>query len=963
MSRKTYWSAWVLIAAMWIAGCSGGSGKKSEAIAATSGTPQSATVNTAFGAPLVATVMNGTSPVSGVVVTFAAPASGASGTFAGGANTATTNASGVATSAAFSANATAGAYMVTASASGATGTATYSLTNTAGAAATIIATSGSSQSATVSTAFAAPLVATVEDSGSNPVSGVVVTFTAPASGASGTFAGGANTATTNSSGVATSAVFTANATVGGPYIVTAKAAGVAATVTYNLTNTAPAPEAIAATSGTPQSAAISTAFAAPLVATVTKAGAGVSGAVVTFTAPATGASGTFAGGVNTATTNASGVATSAIFTANATVGGPYIVTAAVSGVATPANFSLTNTASAPETIAATSGTPQSATVSKAFAAPLVATVSKSGAGVSGVVVTFTAPATGASGTFAGGVNTATTNASGVATSAVFTANATAGGPYNVTATATGIATPANFSLTNTAAATSSSFSFSLSGMEEINDGPNFYALAGAVQIDPTGKVLGGEQDYNDAFGLTSPSGGDKITGGTLTVSGTTGQGTLTLTTNNTSIGKSGTETLGVQFVNANHAMVEQFDGTATSSGSMDLQTLSGSLAKNFAFTMSGVDPDYNPIGVGGVFAVTSPSVSGKFDANDDGTVTTGTAFSGTISAVDSYGRGTITGASFAVKLTYYMVGPEVMRIVDMDADDSAGGTAYGQGTGTFSNAALSGISVLSLAGNSFSNNYGAVAIITASNTGSSPSDFSGGGDDNELANSVQAFNATISGTYSVQSNGYGSLTIKAGSLGDISALGLYVTDPKLNLLDPNNTTSGTGGGLLLDLADSLASGVGLVTPQTDPSSASFTGSYAFGAQAYNTFNSGCQLCEFDFVAQGKMTSGTLNGTALISDPFNTLTGSQTDSGATFTGTPRPDSNGAGRYTMSKGNTPSNPLVLTIGAASGPFDLVIDQANGGQLFWLGADENGVWLGTLQQQGSLTGLAAAATANAK
>jgi hypothetical protein len=49
-------------------------------------------------------------------------------------------------------------------------------------------------------------------------------------------------------------------------------------------------------------------------------------------------------------------------------------------------------------------------------------------------VTFTPPATGASGTFAGGTNTAVTNASGVATSGTFTANATVGGPYNVTAT-------------------------------------------------------------------------------------------------------------------------------------------------------------------------------------------------------------------------------------------------------------------------------------------------------------------------------------------------------------------------------------------------------------------------------------------------------------------------------------------------------------------------------------------------
>jgi hypothetical protein len=419
-------------------------------ITATSGTPQSTTISTAFAAPLVATVKDsGNNPVSGAIVTFAPPSSGASGTFAGGVNTATTNASGVATSATFTANVVAGGpYNVLASVGGVATSAVFSLTNKTGPAAKVAATSGSGQSTAISTVFAAPLVATVLDAGNNPVSGALVTFTPPASGASGTFAGGVNTATTNASGVATSAVFTANATAGGPYDVVASATG-ATSANFSLTNTAGAAAKVAATSGTPQTATISTAFAAPLVATVTDAGNNpVSGVVVTFTPPGSGASGTFAGGVNTATTNASGVATSATFTANATAGGPYNVVASATG-ATSANFSLTNKAGAAAKVAATSGTPQSAAISTAFAAPLVATVTDaSNNPVSGVVVTFTPPASGASGTFAGGVNTATTNASGVATSATFTANATAGGPYNVVASATG-ATSANFSLTNT----------------------------------------------------------------------------------------------------------------------------------------------------------------------------------------------------------------------------------------------------------------------------------------------------------------------------------------------------------------------------------------------------------------------------------------------------------------------------------------------------------------------------------
>src|ERR1044071_2191593 len=86
---------------------------------------------------------------------------------------------------------------------------------------TITATAGTPQSAVIGTAFSTQLQATVRDNGGNPVHGASVTFTAPASGASGTFAGGTTTATvtTNSSGVATAPVFTANG-VAGAYSVT-----------------------------------------------------------------------------------------------------------------------------------------------------------------------------------------------------------------------------------------------------------------------------------------------------------------------------------------------------------------------------------------------------------------------------------------------------------------------------------------------------------------------------------------------------------------------------------------------------------------------------------------------------------------------------------------------------------------------------------------------------------------------
>jgi hypothetical protein len=53
------------------------------------------------------------------------------------------------------------------------------------------------------------------------------------------------------------------------------------------------------------------------------------------------------------------------------------------------------------------------------------------------------------------------------------------------------------------------------------------------------------------------------------------------------------------------------------------------------------------------------------------------------------------------------------------------------------------------------------------------------------------------------------------------------------------------------------------------------------------------------------------------------------------------------------------LGVTISADPATYNSVIYQADGGQLFWIdeNADGNSVFLGSLQQQGSLTGLPAA------
>jgi len=214
-----------------------------------------------------------------------------------------------------------------------------------GVPASITASAGDGQTTVYGTPFANPLVATVKDSSGDGVPGVAVTFTAnPGSnGQSGRFSNstGTITVTTNNSGLASSGTFTANSQVG-PYTVTATTGSLSAT--FNLANTPGAPASIALTSGSGQGATIGTAFANPLIATVTDAGGHpVPGATVTFTAP-TGltSSVVFSNASSTISeaTDLLGEASSGPMTANGILGGPYDVQASVGSIAI--NFQLTN---------------------------------------------------------------------------------------------------------------------------------------------------------------------------------------------------------------------------------------------------------------------------------------------------------------------------------------------------------------------------------------------------------------------------------------------------------------------------------------------------------------------------------------------------------------------------------------------------------------------------------------------
>ena len=343
----------------------------------------------------------------------------------------------------------------------------------------------------------------------------------------------------------------------------------------------------------------------------------------------------------------------------------------------------------PPTIAitATSGSGQTATVGEVFTNKLVATVTSNGTAAGGVTVTFT-PVAGSAGQSCTPSATTVATASDGTASITCTANAAPGG-YSVTAAAAGATATASFTESNTAQQKAPIvFVFYVNGLENSpSEGPVYYGVAGAVGFDLSGNVVGGEQDYNDGQNVF-PSSTYIITatGSSMTVNPTTGTGTLVLnvSASNPNVGVQGIETFAVQFINASHALITQFDGSATSSGSFDLQTATSGADGNFAFTLSGLHTD--PIlsfAYGGVYSNTSGTIHGIYDENESGTVLLGKTLTATDNGVgaDVFGRGSISGFTdpneddAPISLVYYIVGPEVLRIIDVDFEDALAGSA------------------------------------------------------------------------------------------------------------------------------------------------------------------------------------------------------------------------------------------------------------------------------------------------
>ena len=371
--------------------------------------------------------------------------------------------------------------------------------------------------------------------------------------------------------------------------------------------------------------------------------------------------------------------------------------------------------------------------------------------------------------------------------ATFAAPSVPGAGSTVTVVATSVTNPGDslsipifVSLEPTTLA-SGSYVFQLSGTNP----HGFYSVSGVFTVN-NGSIAGGEQDFVDSAGAKS----DTITGGSI-VAIDDGNLWIALKTADPSIGMSGVETLDATLLSGSRASLIEFDSSATSSGTLDLQASTAAPSGGYAFSTFGRDSAKSATAIGGVVNVDGAgTISGNgsvFDINDAGLAAPLAAQSfaaSTITAPDSMGRvefklvPSAASGIAQINLVGYVVDVSHIRLVETtDAYGGfTGGTALGQ-TGAFSSSSISSANfVFGAAGEDPNGALQAAGLLVAGpNTGT-----------------AGAVTGNVTGIFS-----WNDLTGVANQTPLPLAAGTYI-------LDTTGVGAGTGRVTLAGLTDSIA---------------------------------------------------------------------------------------------------------------------------------------------------------------
>lgn len=488
-------------------------------------------------------------------------------------------------------------------------------------------------------------------------------------------------------------------------------------------------------------------------------------------------------------------------------------------------------------------------------------------------------------------------------------------------------------------------------------GNGSFGMVGSVTLDGNGNIVSGEADGSaNGFYSTVPS----ITG-TYSLD-STGHGFISMSLNKTSCCGTLQQTHGITAISDSHLVIaedDQFNGlTIGAIGSMDLQTAAATgysvsqVSGGYSFTLSGYSGlNSENASWGGIFTADGVGAlsGGVFDENfGGGTGYSSVPFTGTFTAPDSNGRGVLTFSATTdtpakpTQYAYYIVTPEVLRVTTISNTGNAGntGSAYGQGAVATTNSAIDGNFIFSSFGFSSNANGGESGAAGGQFTADGSGNITAGIVDAN-ANGVVSTSSLAGSSYSIAGSARGTVTTGTGQ-----TFNIYLTDPSLNLLDPNNP-SGAGGALLLE-TDS-ADMIGMAIPQTD-TSATLSGAYAIMLSDQDNLGS---CCNYDGGYTGQFAvstsvAGTFSGEG---DFQGQGANNATPIVGPLTGSFAADGANPGRFTGSITTAPAFPLAPVGSTTPGTENVSYYLANASQGFIIETDFIAPVFGVVEAQGTI------------
>jgi hypothetical protein len=494
----------------------------------------------------------------------------------------------------------------------------------------------------------------------------------------------------------------------------------------------------------------------------------------------------------------------------------------------------------------------------------------------------------------------------ISTSGLYTAplSPPAGGVVTITAVGQGGlvgsgSTTATIQYAN--ATLAGSYAFLVSG----SDVNGLYALAGSFTADGAGHITGGQADLNEAAGVFTQL---PIVNTSTYAIGADGRGSIALNISTVIF------TLNVAMVSNQHGFTTEFDTTATSSGTIDLQDptafSAAAITGNYVFNLSGIDNAGAPLVVGGVFNASGSALTGVLDANDN---LSGNSFANLVLSgnytVAATGRGTATfttSGTGTLSYSFYVVNKNDLKFIELDTAVLTSGETFSLAPGTISNATLNGSFPFTLAGASAAGAFTVGGIFTTDGNGN----ITGGIEDFNNNGSFTA-SQTTGGTYTMASNGRGTAKIQTPSL--TLNLAIYPA------------SNGTIQMVELD-TNALTSGAAL----TQATGTTFSNSTFSGAYAIN-YTAATLAGEQDATGQIRSNgSGTLSGLLDLNNtgalqPSLAITGTNAAVAASGRGT----------------------ATVQIGSV-GTLNLVFYFASGTNAVFINSDHSPILVGTIQKQ---------------